>query len=310
MTKKILTILLVFLPLIAQAHNSMVSIGVRGGGQTFLSSTTDPSSSVKPGFGPAGTAELRYTFYGCFTDRIGMGFTLGAGVGFGSTAIQGTHVDTYTNTDYLGHPMDYTVSSSFRQREQFAKAEATLMASFCFGNVIVNIGPRFMMPFAAKSNLTVTDVSIDAYYPEYYVHVVDQPITGYLATPYSQTVNNILPTYNVLMTAEVGYEWYVNDKSCLGFQLYADVGVWNKKGDGLSVTGYGVPLIQVSPITDAANPVPDVKVNSLDGKVTSRRYLDFGLRVYYAFSVSKEKNNHHYNYHRDTRDHRNRYLWR
>ena len=121
----------------------MVSIGVRGGGQTFLSSTTDPSSSVKPGFGPTGTAELRYTFYGCFTDRIGMGFTLGAGVGFGFTAIQGTHVDTYTNTDYLGHPMDYTVSSSFRQREQFAKAEATLMASFCFGNVIVNIGPRF-----------------------------------------------------------------------------------------------------------------------------------------------------------------------
>ena len=167
------------------AHTSMVSIGVRGGGQTFLSSTTDPSSSVQGTFGGTGTVDLRYTFYGCLTDRFGIGFTLGAGVGYGSTGIKGNHTDTYTNFDYLGNQMDYTVSSAFKQTDRFAKGEATLMASFCFGNVILNIGPRFMIPFSASSSLTITEANIDAYYPTYNVHVVNEQITGKLETPYT-----------------------------------------------------------------------------------------------------------------------------
>ena len=308
MTKKILTILIAFLPLIAHAHHSMVSIGVRGGGQTFLSSTTDPSSDLKGAFGATGMLDLRYTFYGALTNSINMGFTLGAGVGYGTSAIKGHHTDTYTNTDYLNHPMDYTVTSAFRQNEQFAKGEASLMLAFDFNHVIVNIGPRFMLPFATKTKLTLTETSIDAYYPQYKVHVTDELITGQLETPYSQSVSSSIPKYQVLMGAEVGYEWYFSAKSCLGVQLYADVAVWNKKGDGLPVTGYGAPLIQVAPITDIANPVPTVTVGTIDALIAKRRYLGFGIRLYYAFSVGPEANNRTRQY-RDSRDHRNRYLW-
>lgn len=290
------------------AHNSMFSIGVKGGGQTFLSSAADPSSNVKGDIGYGGTLDLRYTFYGCFTDRIGMGFTLGAGVGYGTAGLRGNHTDNYSNTDYLNRQIDYTATSTLRQTNRFARAEASLMLAFCFGNVIVNIGPRFMMPFAAKSGLTITDASIDAYYPDYHVHVVDKLITGYLVTPYAQTVTSSLPKYNVLMCAELGYEWYFDERNCMGIQLFADVAVWN---DFIANPVSAAPFIQVAPITDAANPVPAVTVNAPSSLASSQRYLDFGLRLYYAFSVNgKEKNNHHYNYHRDTRNHRNRYLWR
>ena len=249
--------------------------------------------------------DLRYAFYGCFTDRIGMGFTLGVGVGYGTTGLHGNHTDNYSNTDYLGKQIDYTVTSSLRQTDRFAKAEASLMLAFCFGNVIVNIGPRFMMPFAAKSELTITDASIDAYYPEYYVHVVDKMITGYLQTPYTQAVTSSLPKYNVLLTAEIGYEWYFDASNCLGIQAYAEVGVWNS---GQATANGTAPLIQVSPITDAANPVPTVTVNAPASLVSNQRYLDFGLRVYYAFSLNgndlrKRAPN------RDTRLHHNRYQW-
>jgi len=310
MTKKIIIILIAFLPLIAQAHTSMVSIGVRGGGQTYLSSTTDPSSSVQGTFGGTGTVDLRYTFYGCLTDRFGIGFTLGAGVGYGSAGIKGHHTDTYTNFDYLGNQMDYTVSSAFKQTDRFAKGEATLMASFCFGNVILNIGPRFMVPFSASSSLTITDANIDAYYPAYNVHIVNEQITGKLDDNSKFKIQNsqcAIPKYTLLMCAEIGYEWYFSAKSCLGFQLYADIGVWNSATTNPLTTN---PLIQVAPITDATNPVPQVSVGSIEPLISSRRYLDFGVRVYYAFSVSKDRGyKSHFNSRKDTRLHRNRYRW-
>lgn len=287
------------------AQNSMFSIGVRGGGQTFLSSATAPSGSMKGDVGFGGTIDLRYAFYGCFTDRLGMGFTLGAGIGYGTAGMRGDHTDNYSNTDYLGKQIDYTVTSSFRQQNRFATAEASLMLAFCFGNVIMNVGPRFMMPFAAKSELTITNASIDAYYPEYYVHVVDKMITGYLQTPYTQAVTPALPECSVLMGAEIGYEWYFDEKNCLGIQLYADVGVWNK----MSVVSYQPSaLIEVAPITDATNPAPNVTVNASGLPASNPRYLDFGLRVYYAFSVNSNGLRKR-SPSRDTRLHHNRYRW-
>lgn len=292
-----------------QASNSQFSIGVRGGGQTWLpTAITGANGTIQPGIGGTGTLDLRYTFYGCFNDLIGMGFTLGGGVGYGTSSLNVTNTDIYSNTDYLGNQLDYTIYSNFKQTDQFAKGEVSLMLAFCFGPVIVNVGPRFMMPFAAKSTLNVSDAQIDAYYPRYDVHVINQPITGYLPTPYAQKATSLLPKYNVLIAAEIGYEWFFDESNSVGVQLYADYGAWNS---GLANTPIPNALIDVSPISDAANPVPTVIVNDPQSMVANKRYLDFGLRVYYGFSGSgKEKNNHHYNYHKDTRKHRNRYLWR
>lgn len=292
------------------AQTSAFSIGVRGGGQTWLTTAVPGANGeIKPGMGGTGILDLRYSFYGCFTDRIGMGFTVGGGIGYGSSGLKGTMTDRFTNTDYLGNQIDYTTSASFVQQEQWAKGEVSLMLAFCFGPVIVNIGPRLMMPFAVKSSLTLDDAVIDAYYPRYNVHIVNEQITGVLATPYTQATTANLPQYNILMGAEVGYEWYFTYSSCLGIQLFADVAVWNSSATNpLSLN----PLIQVHPITDAENPVPAVTVNSPEPLVASRRHLDFGVRLYYAFSTTSSTQRAYrkqYRRARDTRKHHNRYYW-
>ena len=292
-----------------RAQTSMLSIGVRGGGQTYLpDAALGASGEVKTAFGGAGTLDLRYTFYGNITDRLGIGFALGAGVGYGTAGVKGTNTDTYTNFDYLGNQMDYTTSAEFKQTDRFARAEASLMAALRFGNVTLNIGPRFMLPFAASSSLTLSEASIDAYYPRYNVHVVNELITGRLETPITNNQSPITNyQYSILLAAELGYEWHLNDKSSLGLQAYIDVGVWNNQSP---ITNNQSPLIAVSPITDAATPVPEVTVGSIEPLIADCRYLSFGVRAYYAFSVEKKASYERRTIHsRDTRLHRNRYKW-
>ena len=296
----------IFIP--TKANNSLIGIGVRGGGQ-MLMPPAGSAEALQAGIGGMGAIDLRYTFYGCFTDRIGMGFVVGAGAGYGTSSLTGTHTDQYTNIDYLGNRIDYTIDSKYRISDKFVQANASLMLAFCFGQFTVNIGPRFMMPLTASPTLTLDEVHINAYYPQYDVHVIDQPVTGALETPY--TLHNTPYTnnkYNLLLGAEIGYEWYVTDRTCLGVQLFADISVWSKY---TPYTVHNTPLIAVGNISDASNPTPSVTVNAFSGP-TGTRYLDFGLRAYVAFSVAKDngpKYKYHFNSRRDTRKHRNRYLW-
>ena len=284
------------------AQTSMLSIGVRGGGQTFLpTAAVGATGEVHAGIGAAGALDLRYTFYSNLADHFELGLTAGAGFGYGATGIKGTNTDNYSNTDYMGNTMDYTVNATYSLKERFAKVDLSLLLAARFGSFTVNVGPRMMLPFAATSSITISEASIDAYYPLYDVHVTDQLITGKLETPYAQTVTSSLPKYNVLMALELGYEWALDEKNSIGFQAFADIAVWSPKSP---MTNDKSPMIQVSPITDSSNPVPAVTVNTPDNCIAGKRYIDFGIRAYYAFSIRSQRSPS-----RDTPKHHNRYRW-
>lgn len=289
------------------AQTSVLSVGVRGGGQMWLpSAATGATADVRGGLGYTGALDLRYTFYSAVSDNIHLGFAIGAGAGYGTTALQGSNVDVFSNTDYLGNLIDYTATTAFRQTGQWAKAEASLLLAMRFGGVTVNTGPRFMMPFAASHRLKVTQSTIDAYFPRYNVHVVNERTTGVLPTPYMRQENVSQPQYNLLIAAEIGYEWTF-DKHIIGVQAYMDCGVWNTNNvSAMPLTR----LVSVAPIIDASNPPPTVTVVSPEMYIAGRRYLDFGIRAYYAFSVSSQTRNKRPAASRDTRLHHNRYLWR
>jgi len=291
------------------AQTSLLGIGLRGGGQMNIPSAAEKSTAdVRSGLGGVGGIDLRYTFYSCI-GTTGIGFTVGAGFGYGSAALKGTNTDQYTNMDYLNNRIDYTIDSKFRQTDKFAQTNASLMLALCFGNFTLNIGPRFMLPISPSSNLTIEEAHINAYYPTYDVNVTDQMITGVLTTPYTQSVSSFLPKYNVLMGAEIGYEFSITDKTFLGFQLFADISVWSPQSP---ISNLQSPIVSVSPITDSSSPVPAVSVNSLNDRIAGMRYMDFGLRAYIAFSVGKNSEEHEhlrFNSRRDTKYHRNRYRW-
>ena len=287
------------------AQTSMLSIGVRGGGQTYLpTAAVGATGEVRPGIGGAGALDVRYTFYGQLADRFELGFAISAGIGYGVAPLKGSNTDNFTNTDYLGNRMDYTINSDFTQRDKFAKIDLSLLFAMHFGGVTLNIGPRFMMPFAASSALTIRQSAIDAYYPAYDVHVVNQLITGKLETPYTENRPSNISKYHLLVAAEIGYEWRFN-RHALGVQLFAEAAVWSKQS---SISNYQSPMIVVSPISDASNPVPVVTVGSVESFVAHRRYLDFGIRAYYAFNIEHVVE-HRFKPRGDTRDHRNRYYW-
>jgi hypothetical protein len=289
------------------AQTSMLSIGVRGGGQTYLpTAAVGATGEVKPGIGGTGALDVRYTYYGSVASQVQLGVAVGAGFGYGTTGIKGTNMDSYTNIDYLGNKMDYSIDATYSLKDQFAKVDVSLLLAMRFGRVTLNVGPRFMLPFAASSALTIRQSAIDAYYPAYNVHVTDQLITGKLTTPYTLPHTAIIPRYSLLVAAEIGYEWSLSGQSALGLQLYADVGVWNSAGKNPAPI---TPLIQVSPITSQENPVPTVTVGDIAPMIKDLRYIDFGLRVYYAFSIESDKGYKSRFNTRNTRLHRNRYFW-
>ena len=290
------------------AQTSVLSVGVRGGGQMWLPSTvTGVTADVRSGIGYTGALDLRYTFYCDVSNTASMGLAVGAGAGYGSTVLQGTNVDAFSNTDYLGNQLDYTATTAFQQTDRFAKAEASLLLAMRFGGVTLNIGPRFMMPFADSHLLKVTQSTIDAYFPQYNVHVVNEQATGVLPTPLMRQEKLSLPKYNLLLAAELGYEWTFDKQHIIGLQAYMDFGVWSfNSSTALPLTQF----VSVSPIMDATNPTPIVTVASPEMYIKGRRYLDFGIRVYYAFSIESDKGyKSHFNSRKDTRLHRNRYRW-
>ncbi len=284
----------------------MLSIGVRGGGQTFLpTAAVGATGEVKPGIGGTGALDVRYTYYGSVASQVQLGVAVGAGLGYGTTGIKGTNMDSYTNIDYLGNKMDYSIDATYSLKDQFAKVDVSLLLAMRFGGVTLNVGPRFMLPFAASSALTISEASIDAYYPAYNVHVTDQLITGKLETPYTEKHPSNISKYNLLIAAEIGYEWALNTNHSLGVQLFAEVAVWSKQSP---VTNNPSPLIGVSPITDASNPVPFVTVGSAESFVSGRRYIGVGVRAYHAFHIEHIRIRQ-FKPRGDSRDHRNRYLW-
>ena len=289
-----------------QAQTSALSIGVRGGGQTYLpTAAVGATGEVRPGFGGTGGLDLRYTYYGAVGAQAELGCAIGAGFGYGVAPLKGSNTDNFTNTDYLGNRMDYTVTSDFTQRDRFAKIDVSLLLAMRFGGVTLNIGPRFMLPLAANRSLTINEANIDAYYPAYDVHVVNQQITGKLETPYTQKQTSNIPKYNLLVVAEIGYEWHLSDRHLIGIQLFAEAAVWNPKSP---ISNLQYPMISVAPISNANDPVPVVTVGSVESFVTHRRYLDFGIRAYYAFNIEHVVE-HRFKPRGDSRNHRNRYYW-
>ncbi|MBO7502464.1 MAG: hypothetical protein J6T32_04520 [Paludibacteraceae bacterium] len=288
--KQYIGVLLLFVASPLLAGTSVFSIGVRGGGQMWLPQLApEANGSVRGDVGMNGMLDLRYAWYGDLSSPVSAGFMLGAGVGYGAMAIKGSTSDVFRNIDYLGNPMDYRTTAHFKQSEQFAKAEFLILFALRAGGFAVQLGPRIMLPFAATRRFEISNVDIDAYYEQYNVHVHNRVITGAVEQPYTRLNSEKMPKWNILVGIEAGWEWPLGrNANTIGLQAYADIGLWN----AYKAAPY-TRLLDVAPITDAANPSAKVTVGSGESVVGFYNYLDFGLRLYYAFSVSSSKRHRH-----------------
>lgn len=276
----------------AQAHTTIFSVGMRGGAQTVLPKIKNGETwSVTNAYTGCGVVDFRYAYYSDIGSSCLWGFYVGLGAGVGSEALKGNLTAQYTNRDYDGSPMEYTTYADFKQTTVYARAELSMMLAFYFGPVTLNLGPRFVLPFANKASMTVNDLLISAYYKQYGVKVTNERITGMIDLPYTNKVKPDRSYGILLMGAEVGYEWAINDQSGIGLQAYADIGVLHA---GSPVGPSSKPMIDVAPILDRRKPIPEVEVHSISNYVGNLRNMEFGLRVYYAFLPQSPYNRRRY----------------
>ena len=153
-----------------------------------------------------------------------------------------------------------------------------------------NIGPKFMIPVYTPFNQKITDnenTYISAYFQEIMVPVKNEVITGMLREnqfKQSGTDNGNQFTINIMLGAEIGYEWTLNSGNSLGLGAYANYCLYNSFKNNTS----NDPLINVTPPQGSSLAI--VEVLSATKTYTSKLgFFDVGVKVAYHFNFPKKR---------------------
>ena len=256
-------------------------VGVSGGSGLNLTPT---DCVMKSKFGASGALAFDYAFYKSF-DKVDLGLRTGLDLGYMYLPYHAEFAQQYSNVDYLGNQMDYTTSGVVDISQNQLYASVPLMFALRSNGFVCNLGVRLQMPFYQIGKQQLSNPLVQAYYPKYDVTVTNELITGIVADNQLSTpleFPSILLECHAAM--EIGYEHEIKNKnSAIGVLAYFNMGVWNSLPKAT-----GAPIIQVAPIMDKNNPVPTVTVNNAyNALLTSYIPMQFGLKVYYAFHLTK-----------------------
>ena len=141
-------------------------------------------------------------------------------------------VDTSYTVSTTDGNIDYTLKADeVREHDGQLQLEVPLMFSMIHENgLFLNVGPKFMIPVYTPYKQNITNPDINAYFPAEGVNVSNEVITGYLKDNQltnAGTDNGNQFSINVMVTAELGYEWTLKSGNSLGLGAYANYCVYN-----------------------------------------------------------------------------------
>ena len=253
-------------------------VGVSGGSGLNL---TPADCVMKSNVGGGGALAFDYAFYKSF-DKVDLGLRTGLDLGYMYLPYHAEFEQHYSNVDYLNNQIDYTTSGVVDVVQNQLYASLPLMFALRTHGFVCNIGVRLQMPFYQTGKQQLSEPLIQAYYPKYDVTVTNELITGIVTDEQLSMPLASSPVFlECYASAEIGYEHRLNAKGAIGCAAYVHAGVWNALPKATDK-----PVIQVAPITDKVKPVPAVTVNdAYTSLLTSYTPLQFGVKVYYAFSL-------------------------
>lgn len=253
-------------------------VGVSGGSGLNL---TPADCVMKSNVGGGGALAFDYTFYKSF-DKVDLGLRTGLDLGYMYLPYHAEFEQHYSNVDYLNNQIDYTTSGLLDITQNQLYASVPVMFALRTHGFVCNIGVRLQMPFYQTGKQQLSEPLIQAYYPKYDVTVTNELITGIVTDEQLSMPLASSPVFlECYASAEIGYEHRLNAKGAIGCAAYVHAGVWNSFPKATNT-----PIIQVAPITDSETPVPTVTVNdAYTSLLTSYTPLQFGVKVYYAFSL-------------------------
>ena len=259
------------------------TIGLRGGAASLMHHTEKANWTC----GGDVVLDLQYAHYWAKDGRpVDLGLIVGLGIGY---AQSGLKVDR-DSTAFTTGGVDYTViAKGIKETDHELQLEVPLMFSLIHDNgLFFNIGPKFMIPVYSPYKQTVDqpNTHISAYFPTEGVTTIDNIVTGRYDGQQPTSSNGIQFNVNVMLTAEIGYEWVLKSGNSFGLGAYANYSVFNTFKNTTSAVG----LFDLTAPTETS--IADLNVLSATKTYADKLgYFDAGIKLAYHFNFPKKRPN-------------------
>ncbi|MBR6167627.1 MAG: hypothetical protein IKQ50_04285, partial [Paludibacteraceae bacterium] len=257
------------------------TIGLRGGAASLMHHAQKANWTC----GGDVVLDLQYAHYWAKDGRpTDLGLIVGLGIGY---AQSGLKVDR-DSTAFTTGGVDYTViAKDVKETDHELQLEVPVMFSLIHDcGLFFNIGPKFMIPVYSpyKQSVDQNNTHISAYFPTEGITVIDETVTGKYTGQQPTTSNGIQFNINVMLTAEIGYEWILKSGNSFGLGAYANYSVFNTFKNTTSATG----LFDLTAPTETTIANLDV-LSATKTYADKLGYFDAGIKLAYHFNFPKKK---------------------
>lgn len=262
------------------------TIGVRGGAASLLHKT--PVGNWGIGFDAL--LDLQYAHYWKkFGKKMQYGILVGVGVGFARSSLSTAVNDSLPVISTSDGDIQYKIlAENVKEFDGQIQVEVPLMFSMVHEKgFFMNIGPRFMIPVYGLYNQSITNPEIKATFIEEGVTVTNEKITGVLTEEQQNSKGSWkTSTLNIMLGAELGYEYTFRNKNSLGIGVYANYSVYTMYKNDFN----HVSLISIKDENkpDAGKPAVLDVLSATDAYATGLGYFDVGLKVAFNFNWWKK----------------------
>lgn len=263
------------------------TIGLRGGASSLLHQAQKGDWTC----GGDVVLDLQYAHYWAKDGRpVDLGIIVGLGVGYqqsglktayDSTAFQ--RPDPYVATDNINYSV---VAKDVKETDHQLQLEIPVMFSLIHDNgLFFNVGPKLMIPLYTPYKQTVNqdETHISAYFEKTGITVRDNPVTGRYDGQQPEEKNGIQFNMNLMVTAELGYEWVLKSGNSLGLGAYANYG-WNLSYKN-QTNSEGLFNLTAPSATDKAHLEVLSATHAYADKLS---FFDAGVKIAYHFNFPKK----------------------
>lgn len=259
------------------------TIGLRGGASSLMHHADKGNWTC----GGDVVLDLQYAHYWTKDGRpVDLGLIVGLGIGYMQSGLKVGN----DSTSFTKSGVDYTVlASNIKETDHQLQLEVPLMFSLISEKgVFFNIGPKFMIPVYSPYKQTVdqNNTHITAYFPNEGITITDETVTGKYTGQQPTTKNGIQFNVNVMLTAEIGYEWVLKSGNSFGLGAYANYSVFNTFKNTASTEG----LFNLTAPTETSAAILDVQ-SATKTYADKLGYFDAGLKLAYHFNFPKKRQN-------------------
>ena len=257
------------------------TIGLRGGASALMHQANKGNWTC----GGDVVLDLQYAHYWAKDGRpVDLGIIVGLGIGYQQSGLR----KDSDLTEFTKGTVDYTVfAKDVKETDHQLQLEVPVMFSLISDKgVFFNIGPKFMIPVYTPYNQSVNqdETHISAFFQETGVTVVDEEVTGVYKGQQPTEQNGIQFNINVMLTAELGYEWVLKSGNSLGLGAYANYSVYNSFKNTPNSEG----LFNLTAPTETDKAHLDV-LSATHAYANKLGYFDAGVKIAYHFNFPKKK---------------------